>query len=479
MQKALVWLKGFFANFIKFCRHTESKKKKGIAKTFSLMYNNMKNFIIGVVTVAEVRAFKALRFTEKAGDISKNVCPPYDIVSEEEKNKYVAESKYNIIRLEKPTGENAYEKAKELYEEWSENGILKTDDKKGMYVYEEEFSALGRMYKIKGVFVRVRLEEFEKGVVLPHEETLSKAKQDRFDLMCSTFCNFSPIYCMYSDEKREISSLVDSMSSDKAQVEFKDENGIVQRIWKCEDESVTDKVEELFREKQLFIADGHHRYETAIRFRNKLRDDGIIKDSEHDANFVMMFLIDMENSGLVVFPTHRVVTGLENFDKDELLSKMKEYYDVCEIKKEQIDSSLQKHIDDRANVAVFGDGMYYLSVMKKEASEKISQMNESKSDSYKDLDVTALHSLVLENILGIDKENMAKQINLKYTRDMDEAIDTVVNGNANCAFIINATKVEQIKAVALANDKMPQKSTYFYPKLITGLVMNKFENTTL
>lgn len=429
--------------------------------------------------MAEVRAFKALRFTEKAGDISKNVCPPYDIVSEQEKNRYIDESKYNIIRLEKPTGENAYKEAKELFEEWSKEGILKTDDKKGMYVYEEEFFALGKTYKIKGVFVRVRLEEFEKGVVLPHEETLSKAKQDRFDLMCSTFCNFSPIYCMYSDEKREISSLVESMSSDKALVEFKDENGIVQRIWKCEDENVTDKAEELFREKQLFIADGHHRYETAIRFRNKLYEDGIIKDSEHDANFVMMFLIDMENSGLVVFPTHRVVTGLKNFDKQELLLQMKQYFDVCEIERSQIDSCLEKHIDDRANVLVCDDGKFYLSVMKDTAKEKISAMNKEKSDSYKELDVTALHSLVLENILGIDKENMAKQINLKYTRDKDEAIDGVLNGNANCAFIINPTKVEQIKAVALANDKMPQKSTYFYPKLITGLVMNKFENTTL
>ncbi|MBO4951009.1 MAG: DUF1015 domain-containing protein [Clostridia bacterium] len=426
--------------------------------------------------MAEIKAFKALRFTERAGDISKNVCPPYDIISEEERLDYIKTSENNIIRLEKPVGDNAYENAKKLYLEMSDKGIIDCDDKKGIYVYEEEFDALGNRYKIKGIFVRVRLEEFDKKVVLPHEETLSKAKQDRFDLMCSTFCNFSPIYCMYTDEKREISSLVDVMSAGKAEVEFTARDGVIQRIWKCEDESVTDKVEELFKEKQLFIADGHHRYETGLRFRNHLIDKGVIKDRDHDANFIMMFLIDMENSGLVVFPTHRMVTGLENFDLDKALNGMKQYFDVTEIAEADIDAKLSENADNKANVLAAPDGKFYLSVMKADAEKKLSEMNPDKSDSYKGLDVTVLHSLILENVLGIDKENMAQQINLKYTRDKDEAIEAVKSGKANCSFIINATKVEEIKAVALANEKMPQKSTYFYPKLITGLVMNRLSD---
>ena len=149
--------------------------------------------------MADVKAFGALRFTEKAGDISKNVCPPYDIISEEERLEYIAQSENNIIRLEKPVGDDAYNKAKALYLDMCDKGILAKDEKEGYYVYEEEFEALGNTYKIKGMFARVRLEEFEKGVVLPHEETLSKAKQDRFDLMCATYTNFSPIYCMYTD----------------------------------------------------------------------------------------------------------------------------------------------------------------------------------------------------------------------------------------------------------------------------------------
>ncbi len=428
--------------------------------------------------MAEVRAFKALRFTENGGDISKNVCPPYDIISEEERLGYIKESQNNIIRLEKPVGDDAYEKAKELYLDWTDKEIIAVDDKKGIYVYEEEFDVAGKVYKIKGIFVRVRLEEFEKGVVLPHEETLSKAKQDRFDLMCSTFCNFSPIYCMYTDEKREISSVVNEMSCDKPEIEFTAGDGVVQRIWKCEDEQITNKVEELFRDKQLFIADGHHRYETGIRFRNKLAADGVITDKEHDANFIMMFLIDMENSGLVVFPTHRMVTGLEDFDGEKALCGMREYFDVSEISEDDIDKELLCHENDKANVMAL-DGKFYLSVMKENALEKLSEMNPGKSEAYKELDVTVLHSLILENVLGIDKENMANQINLKYTRDKNEAIEAVKSGKANCSFIINATKVEEIKAVALAGEKMPQKSTYFYPKLITGLVMNRLEKADI
>ncbi len=425
--------------------------------------------------MATVKAFGALRFTEKAGNIALNVCPPYDIISEQERLQYIEESENNIIRLEKPVGENAYENASKLYESWRKDGILDDDETKGIYVYEEEFTAYGETKKIKGIFVRVKLEEFEKGVVLPHEETLSKAKQDRFDLMCATHCNFSPIYCMYTDEDRAINKLVNKMSEDKPEIDFAAKDGVVQRLWKCEDKETIEKVEKLFEAKQLFIADGHHRYETGIRFRNKLVEDGVIKDENHPANYIMMFVIDMENDGLVVFPTHRMVTDLKDFDKEKMLCGMKAYFDVTEISEQEVDSKLMQYADKKANVLVTDDGKFYLSVMKESAKAKLEEMNKGKSQAYTGLDVTVLHSLILENVLGIDKENMAKQINLKYTRDKDEAIENVKNKNANCAFLINATKVSEIKDVALAGEKMPQKSTYFYPKLITGLVMNNLK----
>jgi len=425
--------------------------------------------------MATVKAFPALRFTDKAGDISKNVCPPYDIISEEERLGFIAESSDNIIRLEKPVGTDAYAAAKKLYLEWRKDNIVDTDKTSGFYVYEEEFTALGETKKIRGIFARVKLCEFSEGVILPHEETLSKAKEDRFNLMCSTYCNFSPIYSMYTDADRKITSRVFAASSGKPDIEFTAKDGVVQRLWKIENKDDTEYIEKAFSDKQLFIADGHHRYETALRFKKKLAADGVIKDEEHSANYCMMMLIDMENDGLVVFPTHRIVKGLSDFDEKKAVSDIGEYFDVRKISEAEIEKTLSDGSDKKTFVMCANGGEFLALTMRDDgkASEKVKSMNPGKSGSYTELDVTVLHSLVLENILGIDKENMAKQINLAYTRDISEAVASVRDENVNCAFLINPTKVHEIKDVALAGEKMPQKSTYFYPKLITGLVMNE------
>ncbi len=431
--------------------------------------------------MATVKAFPALRFTEISGDISKNVCPPYDIISENERLSFIAQSENNIIRLEKPVGENAYSDAKELYLRWRDNKILDTDEKSCIYAYEEEFEVFGEIKKFKGIFVRVKLEEFEKGIVLPHEETLSKAKEDRFNLMCSTFCNFSPIYSMYSDADSKITSRINAFTSRKPDIEFTCSDGVTQRLWKTEDKSDIEYIQNAFCDKQLFIADGHHRYETALRFRNKLTDDGIINNEDHPALYVEMFLVDMENDGLVVFPTHRIINGLQNFDEKDVLSKISEHFDIKSVTSENCEDELLSNVDKKAFVMCTKNDVYHLLILKndKKTSDKIKQMNPGKDVSYTDLDVTVLHSLILENILGIDKENMARQINLSYTRDASEAKSSVEQDNVNCAFLLNATKVSQIKNVALAGEKMPQKSTYFYPKLITGLVMNELADYKL
>lgn len=425
--------------------------------------------------MATVRAFPALRFTSKAGDISKNVCPPYDIISPEQREEYINESSNNIIRLELPTGDNAYENAGKLLEKWTADGILCEDEVPGFYIYEEEFSAYGETKRIRCVFARVKLCEFSENVVLPHEETLSKAKTDRFNLMSTTFCNFSPIYSMYTDADRKISSKLSELSSGKPDIEFVSGDGVVQRLWKIEKSSDTDYIETAFESKQLFIADGHHRYETALNFRNKLISDGVVTDEEHPANYVMMTLVDMENDGLVVFPTHRLVCGLENFDAEQTLEKISEYFDISDIKSEDSEKILMSLAEtEKAYVMCFGNKSRLLKLKHTpEAKQAAADMNPGKSEAYCGLDVTVLHSLILEKILGIDKENMAKQINLRYTRSFDEAVEAALSGEYNCSFILNPTKVSEIKDVALNGEKMPQKSTYFYPKIITGLVMNR------
>ena len=421
--------------------------------------------------MAEVKAFKALRFTEKAGDINELVCPPYDIISDSQRKEYLEKNSDNIIRLELPReGADPYAEAAKVLGAWKEDGILKKDSEKALYIYEIEFEAGGEKKKVSGLVSRVKLEEFSKGVVLPHEQTLSKAKEDRLNLMKATNCNFSQIYSLYIDGGK-IFSLCEMQKKRPADVTATDGDGLCHRLWIVTDPEFISAVEKGFEDKKLYIADGHHRYETALNYRNYLREKG---EADENSEYIMMFLADMEQDGLVVLPTHRIVRGLEHFDRDELLGSCSDNFEIFKnVSDGQMREGMKKAYKD--GIAAFGlytAGCYDLLVSKLTA---VPESEGEGSYSLRSLDVAVLHTLILEKKLGIDKENMAKQINLTYTRDESEAVGEVDGGRAQCAFILNPTKVEEIKDVALDGEKMPQKSTYFYPKLITGLVMNSLD----
>ncbi len=423
--------------------------------------------------MAEIRPFRALRFnTEKAGEIGQLVCPPYDIISDEQRKGYLAKNPCNIIRLELPKGENPYQTAGDTLKQWMEQGILRQDEQESIYIYEEEFTVNGLHTKFKGCIVRVRLEEFSKGIVLPHEETLSKAKEDRFNLMKATNCNFSQIYSLYMDPEHEITNRLDALSDAAPENELTDSDGVTHRLWIVSDQSEIAAICKAFADKKLYIADGHHRYETALNYRNYCRENKIGSGEE---DYVMMMLVDMEHPGLVVLPTHRLVRDLPQFDKENLLTACREYFDVTE--EEDINSAeakLKTLYDDGKKAFAFycGGSGYTLLVLRD--TDALARLLPDKSAASQGLDVTVLHTLVLEKILGIDADNMAKQINLTYVKQFEDAVAAVEKRDAQCAFILNPTKVTEIRDVAAAGEKMPQKSTYFYPKLITGLVMNRF-----
>ncbi|MBR4030092.1 MAG: DUF1015 domain-containing protein [Clostridia bacterium] len=413
--------------------------------------------------MATVKAFKGMRFS--CEDLNSKVTPPYDIISPAEQAEFYEKDPYNVIRLEygvinetDTDLDNRYQRAAKDLNKWLEEGVLKIEESPCFYVYEEVFSlADGTKKSIKGLISRVMLQEFSDNVVLPHEQTLSKAKEDRFNLMSTTFANFSQIYSLYMDKEHIIPSLMEKAPKIKL-ADFTDDYGIVQRLWKIEDKEYIAEIEKAFKDKQLFIADGHHRYETGLRFKNAHPECEEAKD-------IMMFLIDLENDGLVIFPTHRIVFDLD-VDVNEII-KNAEAFDVTECKKGE------GNIEDAkmpSFVMVTPDKDYVLTL---KSYDYILKAIPEGSEAYRTLDVNVLHTLLLEP-LGIDKENMAAQKNLRYTRDEKEAREEVAKGNANLAFLMNATRVDQIRDVSLAGEKMPQKSTYFYPKLTTGLVMNKF-----
>ncbi len=420
--------------------------------------------------MATIKAFGALRFTPKAGSLEELTCPPYDIISEEEREAYLARNPHNIIRLELPReGQDPYQQAQATFREWMDQGILATDQAPGLYLYEEVFTVAGEQKSLLGLCCMVKLEEFEKGVVLPHEQTLSKAKTDRFNLMTATGCNFSSVYCLYFDEENNIFSRLEAATQQEPLEEFQSADGITHRVWKIEDPAEIQKISTLFEEKKLYIADGHHRYETALNYRNSLMAQG---RKVGQADYVMMTLVHMEHPGLVVFPTHRVVHGLEQFDAQQLLKDCGEHFTLTQVAVGELEGVMKQA--EQAGEKVLGlclpQGAYLLKLR---SEDVMKELLPQASKAYQLLDVNVLHLLILERFLGIDKENMANQRNLYYTRDAEEAFATVSQGKANCAFLLNATKVEEIADVAAAGEKMPQKSTYFYPKLITGHLMAK------
>ena len=421
--------------------------------------------------MATVRAFKGLRFTDKAGNISELVCPPYDIISEDERKQYIEKNPCNIIRLELPKdGTDPYAEAARVLEEMKSQGKLAFDEQPAFYIYEIEFKALGKKMTVSGLVARVGLEEFSKGVVLPHEQTLSKAKQDRFELMKAANCNFSQVYSLYLDGGK-VSGLCKKQKERTPDAQAVDRDGLIHRLWAVTDRDFINEVEKSFEDKKLYIADGHHRYETALNYRDYLKQVG--KHNEN-ADYIMMFLADMEQEGLLVLPTHRIVKNLESFDRENLLCHCENSFDITRnLSKEDAEHRLKEaYSGQKAAFLLYTKSGYDLLVSKLSA---VPENLLEGSESLRSLDVSILHSLVLEKIMGIDKENMAKQINLTYTRSEQEAAKAVDSGAAQCAFILNPTRVEEIKNVALDGEKMPQKSTYFYPKLITGLVMNGLE----
>lgn len=426
--------------------------------------------------MAEIKAFKGLRYTKKAGDISELCCPPYDIADEKQRQKLLDKNPHNLIRLELPVmggseDTEAYRAAGDTLRSWLREDLLRRDEKECIYIYETEFAALGKNHRVKGFVSLVKLEPFSRGVILPHEETLSKAKIDRFNLMKATGCNFSQIYSMYTDGDGSVFELVDRASAGAPDSEFTDSDGVTHRLWCVGDEAVIKSACEKMADRKLYIADGHHRYETALNYQKYVQNS---LDEIGSSDYVTMMLVNMENPGLVVFPTHRIVRSLPEYDFKAVCENCEEYFEVTPyLNREKGERGLEEAYakGEKAFVLFGGDNNYTL--LKLRDTGVMDSLLPDGCQALRRLDVSVLHTLVLERIFGIDKENMAKQINLTYTRSADEAIAAVDGQRANCCFLLNPTRVSEIKEVAAAGGKMPQKSTYFYPKLTTGLVMNK------
>ena len=436
--------------------------------------------------MATINPFQGLRYDEKkAGNIKDLVTPPYDVIDATAQEGYYQINPHNVIRLEygkiTPSDndmDNRYTRAADFFRRWQDEGALRAENKPALYLYQQQFAVEGKTMVRTGIICRVKLEPYENGVVLPHEETMPKHKADRLALMQACGANFSPIFGLYTDPDRQVDKLLLSeVQNTPANFDFIDEQGLGHRLWVITEPIMVEQVQQLMQEQRIFIADGHHRYETALNYALQNPD-------RPAAGYIMMTLVNLYDPGLVILPTHRMVVE-SKVEQQQLLANLQEDFVVEKLTATDVSQVTElmhslAEFQDSGNTAhrqvlglYVGGNIYYTLTLRDEDIIN-RKMPPERSTAWRRLDVSVLQKLILENLLGIDMQAVAAGDVIKYTRDAQEAVQAVDQGQCRMSFLMNPTLIAEVTEVATNGEKMPQKSTFFYPKLITGLVINKF-----
>lgn len=433
--------------------------------------------------MAKIKPFKGVLYDPAVvGDMSKVVAPPYDVISDSMQNEYYGLHPNNVIRLilgkinKEDTGsDNRYTRAKRYFEEWLDSGVLAPDDKPSIYIYEQKYFFKDELKTRLGFISLLKIEDPRESMVLPHEYTLAKPKQDRLDLMKSAKANLSPIFSLFKDDGSSVKDILKKHIHGNPIIDIEGE-GVSHKLWRLSDPEDITKISDLMKDKQVLIADGHHRYEVALNFRDWARGQAKDPGPEMPYENVMVFFSSLSPEALTVLSTHRVIKGVEGFEFGKTLVLLKEYFNIEKVTdRETLLSAIENEAD---NNYVFGmycknEGFFSLSLKDKEMLEGV--VSQEKEYEWKCLDVTVLHQLIFDRILKI-KEKVADTNNILYTRDIDYAMELVDTEEYQMTFFLNPPKIEQIKDVAHSRERMPRKTTYFYPKLLSGLVFYKHED---
>ena len=432
--------------------------------------------------MARISPFPAWRYTPERIPVSRVVTQPYDKITPEMQERYLNSSPYNLVRIilgQRQPGdgdrENVYTRAAACFRDWRRTGVLRQDPEPSLYSYAQTFTVPGSEVRAerRGFIGLGRLEEYSAGVVFRHEQTLAKPKADRMELLRATRGHFGQIFMLYSGTGDTDALLHSAAAPD---IEVTDEYDVLHRVWKISDPGAISAVEAQMREQKLIIADGHHRYETALAYRNE-QDRRAAAGSEAPTlaepyDSVMMTFVNMNRAGLVILPTHRAVFGLPSFSADQLQAGARQFFNVEEVDG-AIDAARAAGILRTAGQA----GTALLAVTAGRAflmhSPKAIGTNlfGSLSLRQQSLDVVQLHKCLLEGVLKISEEAVRNQQSVSYHRAASEALAQVRSGNAQVAFLMNAVRMEQVRDIAFAGEVLPQKSTDFYPKLLSGLTI--------
>jgi len=432
--------------------------------------------------VAIIAPFRGVRYNPSKFDtLSVTVSQPYDKITDKLRERYYGLSDHNIARIIKgrvsesdTEADNQYTRARKYYEDWLRDQALIRDKEPAIYAYDQEYKRpdTGTTATRQGFTAALQLTEFAEGVVLPHEKTLSGPKADRLNLLRATQVHMGQIFMLYPDPQNAVNNLLAEHKDRAPDIEANDDFGDTHRVWAVTDQSAVTRVREEMRAKSLVIADGHHRYETALNYRSEMREKLSAWTEEDAFNWVMVTLVSMDDPGLVILPTHRVMHSLAGKTVSGVVEAAREFFEVEEVagKDELTKRMAQAAFGAKQAVGLYGDGKFRLLTLHTPAV--LDRFVEAdRALEYKLLDVTILHSVLIEGVLGLTKESVAKQENIKYVRSADEAVEMVDSGDADFVFLLNPTRIEQVKTIAQKRERMPQKSTDFFPKLITGLVL--------
>ncbi|MGC9333002.1 MAG: DUF1015 domain-containing protein [Anaerolineae bacterium] len=432
--------------------------------------------------MATVKPFRGVRYNpNKVEDLSKVVSQPYDRVRHGLQDQYYDLHPYNIVRITKGREhpgdqlgvEDVYTRAHDYYQAWLDAGYLLRDTKPAFYVYHQTFALPDGTELVRRAFVgALELVEFEEGIVLPHERTLSGPKVDRLNLLRATAVNFGQIFMLHPDPENRVNAIFDAAIAGRApDIDVRElfEKDVRQQVWAVSDPDVLAQVTaEMAPKDGLIIADGHHRYETALNYRAEMRKKFPDAPPNAGFNFRMVTLVSMDDPGLTILPTHREIHDYQAKSTSQILEDASAYFEVTPVEgRAALEEELAAATPADRRIG-FYDGSY--QVLRLKEPDAIARIAPERAAEWRMLDVSILHELLIERVMGISKEKVEAKENIEYHRDLDLAIQRVDNGTAQCVWILNPTRIEEVKACSAKGEKMPQKSTDFYPKVITGLV---------
>jgi uncharacterized protein (DUF1015 family) len=447
-------------------------------------------------TNMEIRPFKALRFNAAVvGDVGECIAPPFDVISPSQQQQLYQRSRYNIVRITKgkttPSDDdsnNQYSRAAEYFKRWVEEGALKQDPTEAVYAYVQDFELAGLTFQRLNFIALAKLEDFgPPGCVRPHEQILNEPLIDRLKLKRATEARFGLVFMLYEDQQKIAEKTIEKVATQVPLIDFVNDDDVRHRVYAITSKRDIDAIAAMMSDKSCIIADGHHRYTTGLYYSKECNNPA--------ARYQMLAFANMCQDGLKVLATHRLVGNLENFDVDELIAGLKESFEVTELPfgsdtakaraRQKMRTMMKAEYDnDETAFGIYaGENRFYLAILKnKQAMDSAAP---DKSTAWRSLDTAVLQKLVLEKLLGIDQEKLAKGENVEYVKDTPEAIDDAI-GQAQSRqrdpasrepkqvlFFMNPVKMQQLKMVTDVGERMPPKSTYFFPKMYTGLTIQK------